>query len=143
MIDIYVGMANHGHIFEILREAERYAEQHSRHFIRAMLYDMRGCYYDTLLGGAYDSDAADDAELQQKLIDTIEKAVAEMELSDFDKLLNKEFKPKSEEADVAVKGAVNPDTFDKGTVSAFMAAGAAIGGLTAVFATIRRFFGRK
>ena len=31
---------------------------------------------------------------------------AEMELSDFDKLLNKEFKPKSEEADVAVKGAV-------------------------------------
>lgn len=37
----------------------------------------------------------------------------------------------------------NPDTFDKGTVSAFTAAGAAIGGLTAVFATVRRFFGRK
>lgn len=82
MIDIYVGMANHGHIFEILREAERYAEQHSRHFIRAMLYDMKGCYYDTLLGGAYDSDTADDAELQQKLMDTMEKAIAEMELSD-------------------------------------------------------------
>ncbi|MBP5243372.1 MAG: type VI secretion system contractile sheath large subunit [Succinivibrio sp.] len=31
---------------------------------------------------------------------------AEMELSDFDKLLNQEFKPKSEEADTAVKGAV-------------------------------------
>ncbi len=29
-----------------------------------------------------------------------------MELSDFDKLLNQEFKPKSEEADQAVKGAV-------------------------------------
>ncbi|MBR2086787.1 MAG: serine/threonine protein kinase [Oscillospiraceae bacterium] len=81
MIDIYVGMANHGHIFEILREAERYAEQHSRHFIRAMLYDMQGCYYDTLLGGAYDSDTADDAELQQKLMDTMENAIAEMELS--------------------------------------------------------------
>lgn len=31
---------------------------------------------------------------------------ADMELSDFDKLLNEEFKPKSEEADSAVKGAV-------------------------------------
>lgn len=44
---------------------------------------------------------------------------------------------------ITVKGAVNPDTFDKGTVSAFTAAGAAIGGLTAIFATVRRFFGRK
>ena len=48
MIDIYVGMANHRCIFDILREAERYAEQHSWHFIRAMLSDMWGCYYDTM-----------------------------------------------------------------------------------------------
>lgn len=33
-------------------------------------------------------------------------AAASMELSDFDKLINEEFKPKSEEADRAVKGAV-------------------------------------
>ena len=44
---------------------------------------------------------------------------------------------------VTIKDTANPDTFDKGTVSAFTAAGAAIGGLTAVFATVRRFFGRR
>lgn len=37
----------------------------------------------------------------------------------------------------------NPNTSDSSRVTAFTAAGAAIGGLTAIFATVRRFFGRK
>ena len=85
MIDIYVGMTNHGHIFEILREAERYAEQHSRHFIRAMLYDMQACYYDTLLGGAYDAPTAEDSELLQKIIDSLNHAITKMKLSQDEK----------------------------------------------------------
>ena len=35
-----------------------------------------------------------------------QNATSTMEVSDFEQLLNKEFKPKSDEADSAVKGAV-------------------------------------
>ena len=44
-------------------------------------YRALGCYYDTLLGGAYDAPTAEDAELLQKLMDSMENAIAEMELS--------------------------------------------------------------
>lgn len=79
MIDIYVGMANDVHIKEILREADIFREQHPRHIITGLYYDMLGCYYDTLLGGAYYPENAEEANLLEKLIDSEEKAISEME----------------------------------------------------------------
>ena len=79
MIDIYVSMANDVHIKEILREADIFREQHSRHIITGLYYDMLGCYYDTLLDGAYYPENAEEANLLEKLIDSEEKAISEME----------------------------------------------------------------
>ena len=79
MIDIYVGMANDVHIKEILREADIFREQHPRYIITGLYYDMLGCYYDTLLGGAYYPENAEEANLLEKLIDSEEKAISEME----------------------------------------------------------------
>ena len=79
MIDIYVGMANDVHIKEILREADIFREQHPRHIITGLYYDMLGCYYDTLLGGAYYPENTEEANLLEKLIDSEEKAISEME----------------------------------------------------------------
>ena len=79
MIDIYVGMANDVHIKEILREADIFREQHPRHIITGLYYDMLGFYYDTLLGGAYYPENTEEANLFEKLIDSEEKAISEME----------------------------------------------------------------
>lgn len=79
MIDIYVGMADDVHIKEILREADTFREQHPRHIITGLYYDMLGCYYDTLLGGAYYPENAEEANLLEKLIESEEKAISEME----------------------------------------------------------------
>ena len=79
MIDIYVGMSNDVQIKEILREADLFREQHPRHGITAMYYDMLGCYYDTLLGGAYYPETKEEAGLLEKLIDSADHAISEME----------------------------------------------------------------
>ena len=79
MIDIYVGMANAVQIKEILRSADRYTSMHNHHIIRGMYFDMLGCYYDTLLGGAYYPENDEEADLLEKLIDSEEKAISEME----------------------------------------------------------------
>jgi len=81
MIDIYVGMANHEHIHQILKQAEIYSEQHPRHFIKAMYYDMIGNYYDVLADGAYIPYNQKEADLLEKLIDTTNMAIDEMEQS--------------------------------------------------------------
>lgn len=81
MIDIYVGMANSNHIREILREAEIYRDQHPRHIITAMYHDMLGCYYDTLLDGAYYPENDEEYALAEKLIDSAYDAIAEIEKS--------------------------------------------------------------
>lgn len=81
MTDIYVGMTNAVHIREILREAEDYKNNHPRHIITGMYYDILGCYYDTLLNGAYTSENRQEAELAEKLTDVMYTAIEEMSLS--------------------------------------------------------------
>ena len=81
MIDIYVGMANDVQIREILREADRFREQHPRHIITALYYDMLGWYYDVLIGGAYYPENEQEAELIRHELETMELAIEEMERS--------------------------------------------------------------
>ena len=81
VVDIYVGMSNVPQIRTILKEAEMYKNAHSRHFINAMYYDMIGYYYDTQLGGAYIPENDEEAELLEKLIDSCDLSVDEMEQS--------------------------------------------------------------
>ena len=79
MIDIYVGMSNAVQIKEILRSASSYTSMHNHHIIRGMYFDMQGCYYDTLLGGAYYPESDEEAKLLEKLIDSADNAISEME----------------------------------------------------------------
>ncbi len=79
MIDIYVGMANAVQIKEILNSASSFTSMHNHHIIRGMYFDMLGCYYDTLLGGAYYPENEEEADLLQKLIDSADNAISEME----------------------------------------------------------------
>ena len=79
MIDIYVGMSNAVQIKEILRSASSYTSMHNHHIIRGMYFDMQGCYYDTLLGGAYYPENDEEAELLENLIDSADNAISEME----------------------------------------------------------------
>lgn len=81
VVDIYVGMSNAPQIHAILKEAERYKDSHSRHFINAMYYDMIGYYYDTQLGGAYIPENDEEAELLEKLVESSDMAIDEMEQS--------------------------------------------------------------
>lgn len=81
MIDIYVGLANDVQIREILREADRFREQHPRHIITALYYDMLGWYYDVLIGGAYYPENEEEAELIRHELETMELAIEKMERS--------------------------------------------------------------
>ncbi len=81
MIDVYVSMANALHIKEILREADSFRSMHNHHIIRAMYFDMLGCYYDTLLDGAYYPENDKEAELLEKLLENMSYAISEMQLS--------------------------------------------------------------
>lgn len=81
VIDFYVGMANVEHIRVILREAEAYSEQHCRHIIKAMYYDMLSWYYDVLVAGRYVPYNEEEAELLQNELDTMDMAIAEIEQS--------------------------------------------------------------
>lgn len=81
MIDIYVSMANAVQIKEILREADSFRSMHNHHIIRAMYFDMLGCYYDTLLDGAYYPENAKEAEMLEKLLENMSYAISEMHLS--------------------------------------------------------------
>ena len=81
MIDIYVGMANDVQIKEILHSASSYTSMHDQHIIRGMYFDMLGCYYDTLLGGAYYLENDEEAELLEQLFENMSYAISEMQLS--------------------------------------------------------------
>ena len=81
MIDIYVGKANNVHIREILHEAGIFRDKHPRHIIAAMYYDMLGCYYDVLIGGAYYPETDAEAELLRNELDAMDHAITEMEKS--------------------------------------------------------------
>ena len=81
IIDFYVGMANDAQIKKILREAERFKDQHTRHLIQAMYHDMLGWYYDVLLDGAYEVENEEEADLLQKLIHASRQSIYELQLS--------------------------------------------------------------
>ncbi len=81
VVDIYVGMANDEQIRRIAALAEKFAESHPRHIIRAMYYDMLGCYYDVLSDGNYVPYTDEEADLTQKLIDSMVAAIDELEQS--------------------------------------------------------------
>ena len=81
MIDIYVEMENIHQIKVILREAEKYKNQHQRHIIKAMYYDMLGFYYDTLCAGGYKPYNEEEAMLLDELLDCADNAIKEIELS--------------------------------------------------------------
>ena len=72
-------MANAAQTKEILRSASSYTSMHNHHIIRGMYFEMLGCYYDTLLGGAYYPENDEEAQLLEKLIDAAENAISEME----------------------------------------------------------------
>ena len=81
MIDIYVGMANDVQIKNILREADIYRARHERHIVNGIYFDMLGCYYDTLIGGAYYPENDREAELLEKLFDAMDSSIDEMSQS--------------------------------------------------------------
>ena len=80
-VDIYVGMSDDVQLRAILREAELFREQHPRHIITAMYYDMLSCLYDVELNGAYYPENEHEAQLLQKELDAMDRAIAEMEQS--------------------------------------------------------------
>ncbi len=82
VIDIYAGTANAIQIRSVLKYAEAYADLHARHFIKGMYYDMVGCYYDTLINGAYVPYNKEEAEPIERLIETMEQAIGEMKKAD-------------------------------------------------------------
>lgn len=81
VIDIYKGTANEKQMKLISDEAKEYAEQHQRHFIKAMYLDMLVSYYDTLIGGDYIPYNEVEVEPVVKLIDTMDDAIGEMQKS--------------------------------------------------------------
>ena len=81
VIGVYEGAANAEQIRLIIKQAEQYKNLYSRHIINAMLWDMRGSYYDTVLNGAYVAYTDEEEELQDKLIEAMDNAISEAEQS--------------------------------------------------------------
>ena len=79
--DIYVGLGNAGQILEIVKESQEYTELHPRHYIKAIYYDILGDYYDTVLDGRYVAYNQEESDQQDKLLNAIDTAVEEMEMS--------------------------------------------------------------
>ncbi len=79
LTDIYNGMSDAIQIKEILHSAESFTSTHDHHIIRGIYFDMLGCYYDTLLGGAYYPENDEEAELLEKLLNSADRAISEME----------------------------------------------------------------
>lgn len=81
VIDVYVGSWNIDQIKIILKEAVNYNEHNSRHIIRAMYYDILGCYYDVLSDGNYSIYQTDDSDPIDKMIEAIDMSIKELEQS--------------------------------------------------------------
>jgi serine/threonine protein kinase len=82
VIAIYEGTANAAQINEIVKQADKYAGLHPRHFIKGMYFDMIGSYYDTVINGAYVPYNKEEAEPIEKLIDALDNAIGEMQESE-------------------------------------------------------------
>ena len=81
VIAVYEGTSNAEQILFIIKQTEQYKNLYSRHIINAMLWDMYGSYYDTILNGAYVAYNEDEQEIQDKLIEAMENAISETEQS--------------------------------------------------------------
>lgn len=80
--EIYTGMSEPEHIREVLREADRFSDDHPTDFNFALYYDIQGTYYDTLLNGAYVPYNEHEEELLGRLAGSIDLAIESMEDSD-------------------------------------------------------------
>lgn len=80
-IDIYYSISNSAQICEILREAEIYKNSHPRHIITAMYHNMVGDYFDLLVDGKYVTYTDEEAKNLEDLLDAMDAAIEEMELS--------------------------------------------------------------
>jgi len=80
-IDIYVGMSDAVRIRKILHSADAFRNCHKRHIISAMYYDMKGCYYDVLLNGAYYPENENEEKLLNALTDSMNMAITEINRS--------------------------------------------------------------
>ena len=79
--DVYVGTGNAEQIRVILRNAKEYTAAHPRHIIKAMCYDIEGCYYDVLCNGYYTIYIDENTDPIDKMIEAIDKAIHELEQS--------------------------------------------------------------
>ena len=60
---------------KLLKQAKRMAEKVRHHEVYAIYYNLLSEYYDILLDGSYDTEAADEELLLNKLLDAIEKTL--------------------------------------------------------------------
>ena len=60
---------------KLLKQAKRMAEKVRNHKVYAIYYNLLSEYYDILLDGSYDTEAADEELLLNKLLDAIEKTL--------------------------------------------------------------------
>ncbi|MBE6842936.1 MAG: serine/threonine protein kinase [Ruminococcus sp.] len=75
VISIYESMGDHEQILKIACKACEYAELHKRDIIVSMCHDMFGSFYDTVLGGIYESEDEDELEMIRCLHDSVFLAV--------------------------------------------------------------------
>lgn len=80
--DVYVGTGNAEQIRIILRNVKEYTTAHPRHIIKAMCYDIEGCYYDVLCNGYYTIYINDHTNPIDKMIEAVDNSIHELELSE-------------------------------------------------------------
>ena len=83
VIAVYEGTADAEQIKSIVREAEEYNKLYTSHMTAAMLRDMEGSYYDTLLGGAIPAYTDEERDILCRLISSMETAISEAEKSSY------------------------------------------------------------
>ncbi len=79
--DVYVGTGNAEQIRIILRNAKEYTAAHPRHIIKAMCYDIEGCYYDVLCNGYYTIYINEHTDPIDKTIEAVDNSIHELEQS--------------------------------------------------------------
>ena len=84
LTDVYVGAGNVTVINQITKEALAYCTLHPRHIIKAMYYDMLGCYYDVLCNGNYSVYINEDSEPIDKMLEAIRNSIKEAEQSGYE-----------------------------------------------------------
>ncbi len=82
VIAVYEGTADAVQIRNVIKQAELYQKSYSSHIVDAFVYDMHASLYDTMLNGAYAAYTDEEQDLQDRLLDAMDSAIAEAEQSD-------------------------------------------------------------